>query len=571
MDSISSHIQPVSSGSLLAIAATLLTLATVYYHIKVFTYWSSRGVKGPMPVPILGTQVYYIFRTKIEVETEWRKKYGHTYGVYDGYIPALRTTDNELIKHIWIKNFQSFMDRDNRFVYGDNVRRWTFFSEGNHWSAQRALMTPMFTSSRMRNMFIIMAERVRNFGKLVESRLDLTGALSAEEKVKKSKSVVFNRDELLALMLDIISSAFFGLKLDTYKDKGSDFYKRAFAFATFDFSWFLVWIWIPQSIARYFKIDLVRFEKYEYFDKLSQRTIDARRQDSSLVKNDFIQELMNAKLPENYESIFSAEDDNEAHYNDKMNHKDLEEINRNLNKNAKFRMFSDIEIRAQMTFLFLAGFETTSNSTTFCLYELSHRPDIQLELYEELVQMTDFAKQENYDELQRAKKLDAFVSEILRLYSTVTEHTRRVTAKNGVVLPTNPPIKLPKGMVISVDGFVLQRDTDYWKEPEKFDMSRFYPENKGNIKSCSYMPFGVGPRNCAGMRFALLNIKLFIAATLLKYQIFPGPKTQKYPPEFRTHAFFLQFTQDDFLLVPREAWQKSQSSNGLANGGKNKI
>ena len=39
------------------------------------------------------------------------------------------------------------------------------------------------------------------------------------------------------------------------------------------------------------------------------------------------------------------------------------------------------------------------------------------------------------------------------------------------------------------------------------------------------MPFGMGPRNCVGMKFALFEIKMALAQLLLKYDVVPSPNT----------------------------------------------
>jgi cytochrome P450 len=47
------------------------------------------------------------------------------------------------------------------------------------------------------------------------------------------------------------------------------------------------------------------------------------------------------------------------------------------------------------------------------------------------------------------------------------------------------------------------------------------------IDNAHYMPFGIGPRNCIGMRFALLEIKLTLCMMLLEYDMKPSAEETK--------------------------------------------
>ena len=47
---------------------------------------------------------------------------------------------------------------------------------------------------------------------------------------------------------------------------------------------------------------------------------------------------------------------------------------------------------------------------------------------------------------------------------------------------------------------------------------RFSAENKSSIQPCTFLPFGFGPRNCIGMRFALLVAKMALVRVLQQYR-----------------------------------------------------
>ena len=86
-------------------------------------------------------------------------------------------------------------------------------------------------------------------------------------------------------------------------------------------------------------------------------------------------------------------------------------------------------------------------------------------------------------------------------------------------------ITIPKGMLVNFDIQSLHHNPEYYPNPSVWDPERFMPENRDKLVPYTYMPFGTGPRNCVGMRFALMEAKTAIAYLVNKFQFSRTPKT----------------------------------------------
>ncbi|MEQ2218481.1 hypothetical protein XENOCAPTIV_003799 [Xenoophorus captivus] len=117
-----------------------------------------------------------------------------------------------------------------------------------------------------------------------------------------------------------------------------------------------------------------------------------------------------------------------------------------------------------------------------------------------------------YQSLMEMEYLDSVINESLRLFP-IAPRLERV-AKASVEIND---LVIPKGMVVMVPTWPIHRDPEIWPEPEKFKPERFSKKNKDNIDPYTYMPFGSGPRNCIGLRFALLVMKLAVVEILQQY------------------------------------------------------
>ena len=193
-----------------------------------------------------------------------------------------------------------------------------------------------------------------------------------------------------------------------------------------------------------------------------------------------------------------------------------------LNISLDNKRLTEDEILAQALVFFLAGFETTATTLTFCTYELALNPHIQETLLEEINSSVDSNGEISYEELARLPYLDAVLSETLRLHPPA-QRLARLASTDYKLGETG--ITLPKGQQIEFPIHGIHHLEEYYPNPFQFNPDRFMPENRHNIIPYTYLPFGAGPRNCIGMRFALLEAKLGLAHIIRKYRFFRTPNT----------------------------------------------
>ncbi|UYV63644.1 CYP3A4 [Cordylochernes scorpioides] len=99
-------------------------------------------------------------------------------------------------------------------------------------------------------------------------------------------------------------------------------------------------------------------------------------------------------------------------------------------------------------------------------------------------------------------------------------------------------IRVPKDCLISLPIYALHTDPAWFPEPFQYRPERwvevcpglivflFEAEAKADIPQCAFLPFGVGPRSCIGMRLAMLTLKMTLVELLQDFTLKPGSSTK---------------------------------------------
>jgi len=167
------------------------------------------------------------------------------------------------------------------------------------------------------------------------------------------------------------------------------------------------------------------------------------------------------------------------------------------------------EIKVQALLMLFSGHETTTSMlTSFCL-SLAQHPDVLNKARQEQLSL-NIGERMSIDHLRNMPYLDTVFKEIERLYPSVIGGFR------GVVKSfTFAGYHVPKGWQLLYLNAGAHKDPSIYSNADQFDPDRF---NAERAESCEYalVGFGGGARNCLGMAFAQMEMKIF-ASFLLRF------------------------------------------------------
>ncbi|XP_026475344.1 cytochrome P450 9e2-like [Ctenocephalides felis] len=497
-------------------------LVYAFYKYSTWTYDRFEGTKVPYkkPFPFFGNTGPFMLRMENMIDNVGKvyrsfpnKRF---YGVFQLRMPAVMIKDPELIRQIGVKDFDNFPNH-RPFITDDvdpmfgNVM---LNLQDQKWRDMRATLSPAFTGSKMRNMFRLLSECTEQMADFMKKEIDTKGPQSLELKNLYTRATT-----------DVIASTAFGLKVNSLKEKDNLFYRMG---QRFNFGGALTvmklfaHIMFPK-VMKFFKIALADDESSNFFRSLVGDTI-ALREKENIHRPDMIQLLMQAKKGALRHEVPKNEDHNDDNVD--AGFATVAESHVTKSHTTK-RVWTDDELTAQAMIFFLAGFDTTSTVLCFLTHELALHPEIQQRLQQEIDDICDSIEDKpSYETVVHMKYLDMVVSESLRLWPPLAVTDRVCIKPYEIEDYEGNKFEVRKGEVVLYPIYYLQRDEKYYENPDKFDPERFSDDNKHKIKPFTYMPFGVGPRNCIASRFALMEVKMIIFELLRHFDIVPCEKTQ---------------------------------------------
>lgn len=187
--------------------------------------------------------------------------------------------------------------------------------------------------------------------------------------------------------------------------------------------------------------------------------------------------------------------------------------------------WSDREIRDESVTLFLTAFDTTSTALTWTWYLLSQHPESEAILHAEIDSVLG-GRVPHAGDIPHLKYTRMVFGESLRLYPPSYVIPRQAVED----FPVDRYV-VPRGSIILMSPYLIQRDPRFYAHPEKFDPYAWEKHSHGQHSKYEYFPFSRGPRSCIGEPLAWVQGVLTLATIVQNWRIslVPGHRVELLP------------------------------------------
>jgi cytochrome P450 len=370
------------------------------------------------------------------------------------------------IRRVLLDNYQNYKkDWLQRRILSAGLTPGLLTAEGPQWRAQRRALAPLFSLKSVMNFADPMLKAARA---LIE-RLDARRSETVDMAVEITRTT-------LDVLEHTIFSDGFGTDPEEIRRGMKTYFEAVGRLDPFD-------VLGISKVAPYFARSRAQRE-LRFFQTAVDSIIAARRREISCdnypAPDDLLTHLLKASDPENGQRL------------------------------------SEAEVRANILTFIAAGHETTANCLTWSLFLLSHSPEwrerVRAEADRELDGDTHFLA-------DRLTETRAVINESIRLYPPIAAISRSALGQDELAGHT-----IKKGTMVVIAPYVLHRHRKLWREPDRFDPTRFLDCSQDKFDRFSYLPFGVGPRTCIGAAFAIQEASILLATLMRHYklEVIPG-------------------------------------------------
>ncbi|ELT99847.1 hypothetical protein CAPTEDRAFT_133846 [Capitella teleta] len=194
------------------------------------------------------------------------------------------------------------------------------------------------------------------------------------------------------------------------------------------------------------------------------------------------------------------------------------------NKCSPEERISDMNMMGNGAHVTFAGVLTTTTTLYQLILVVLHYPETQKKMTKEINEVIG-SRMPTLDDRNRMPYTNAVITEIMRFSSVAPLGIAHRAVVDTDILGT----KIPKDTYVMPNMYLVHYDKEVFGDPEIFRPER-YLDKKGELLPADdeiwrhTIPFGLGPRICAGMMFAQYRLFLWVCILYQRFEIVADPE-----------------------------------------------
>ncbi|XP_062557032.1 uncharacterized protein LOC134221879 [Armigeres subalbatus] len=362
------------------------------------------------------------------------------------------------------------------------VNRAIFGAPGDLWKLQRKLFTPSFGPSILHSFVSIFNEKSSI---MVDQLAKFVG--------KPQRNYY---GEIVLCFLDTICGTAFGVDADLQRSPlGAEYAELQENFVEFVTN---------------------RLYNVSYYSNFIYTMTNTYRKDKKNFDG-LMSLLVKATQIEKHENRFKISDTDNKREHDAEIKKPQIFIDKLIDEIQKDGEIKREDLRQHLLTICFAGNDTTATTMSALLLMLAMHPDIQERVFQEV--MVVCPEKNQFVTMEDAAKLtytEMVCKETMRMFPVAPMIGR--VAKEDIKL--DDELTIPANSTVVPCIYKVHMDPEIWgPDVKKFNPDNFLPDRATERHPYAYLPFSGGPRNCLGVRYGWLSMKILLVHILRRYRL----------------------------------------------------
>ncbi|KAK9756003.1 hypothetical protein RND81_01G066200 [Saponaria officinalis] len=452
----------------------LITLALILLTTR-FRHRKLNPPPGPKPWPIIGN-FHLIGPLPHRSLNGLSKKYGPIMMVHFGSFPTVVASSVETAK-IFLKTHDLIFSDRPKTAAGKyttyNYMDITWSQYGPYWRQARKLcLIELFSTKRLESYEYIRVEELNSMLKSI---------------FQNNNKPILIKDYLTNLSLNVISRMVLGKK---YLDENNENSNSLNIVSPKEFKTMLDELFLLNGV----------FNLGDWIPCIKWLDIQG------YVKR---MKILGKKFDKFMEHVLDEHNDRRINEKENWVAKDMVDVLLQFANDPKLEVkFERIGVKAFSQDLIAGGTESSAVTVEWAMAELIRKPEVITKAIEELDRVIGKERWVQESDIQHLPYIRAIAKETMRLHPVAPMLVPRMSRENVKVQGYD----IPKGSVLLVNTFTIQRDPKVYENPEVFWPERFI-ENKIDVMGHDFelLPFGTGRRMCPGYSLGLKVIESSLA------------------------------------------------------------